>query len=232
MRVYSNEKLIKRNSRIGNISSLASLVVLGVGMFFSFKDKDGSYLFLTFTALIVGFLLFQIGNFYMSKFGKSPRPDEKLTTALKGLDDKYSLHHYTTPISHLLVGPAGILCLVPLQQAGNITYDSSRKKWKQVGGNFFLKAFGGERLGNPEKEAAYTAKDTLRFFEKSGIDLGSHTPEPLLVFTNEKATLTADESETAAVTAVKLKEFVRKKAKQSPLSSELLTKIEENIIQA
>lgn len=230
MRVYSNDKLIKRNGRIGNISSLASLIVLGAGMFFSFKAKDGSYLVLTFTALIVGFLLFQVGNFYMAKFGKSPRPDERLTSALKGLDDKYSLHHYTTPISHLLVGPAGILCLLPFQQAGNITYDASRKKWKQIGGNFFLKTFGGENLGNPEKEVNYTVKDTLSFLEKAGIDLDDHTPEALLVFTNEKATLTADESITPAVTAAKIKEFVRKKAKQTQLPQDLIARIEEKLI--
>ncbi|EKD88555.1 MAG: hypothetical protein ACD_34C00470G0005, partial [uncultured bacterium] len=58
MKIISNDKLIKRNTRVGNITSLASVAVLGVGMYFSFKDVDGKYLPLTFSSLIVGFLLF------------------------------------------------------------------------------------------------------------------------------------------------------------------------------
>jgi len=55
MKIYSNEKLIKRNNRLGQIASILSLIVLGVGMYFSFRDTEGNYIALTFGALIIGF---------------------------------------------------------------------------------------------------------------------------------------------------------------------------------
>ena len=231
MKIYSNDKLIKRNRKIGNITSLLSIVILGVGMVFSFKDKDGSYLAYTFGALIVGFLLFQIGNFYMSKWGKSPRPDERLNAVLKGLDDKYFLYHYITPISHLLVGPAGVICLLPYQQAGTIRYDADKNRWRQTGGNFFLKTFGGEGLGNPEKEAKFVLDDANKFFQKAGIDLGTFKPAALMVFTNSNLNLIAEESETSAVQGSKIKDFIRKKAKPTNFPEELARQIDQKLSQ-
>ncbi len=229
MKVISNDKLIKRNGRIGNITSLSSIAILGVGMFFSFKDTDGSYLPYTFGALIVGFLMFQVGNYYMGKWGKSPRPDENLSSALKGLDNTYTLYHYMTPISHLLVGPAGVICLVPLNQAGAISYDPNKNHWKQTGGNFFMKIFGGEGLGRPENEVKYTVEDAAKFLAKNDIDISPLEPEPILVFTNSKATLSAEESPVPAVLGDKLKEFIRKRAKDKPLSQEKIKEIESKI---
>ena len=229
MKIYSNDKLINRNRKIGNITSLGSIIVLGVGMFFSFKDKDGSYLAYTFGALILGFLLFQIGNFYMTKWGKSPRPDERLTAALKGLDDRYSLYHYVTPISHLLIGPAGVLCLVPYQQAGNITYNASKGKWKQSGGNMLLKVFGSEGLGHPEREVRFTVEDAGKYFKNRAIDLGTYAPEPLLVFTNDNVVLDAEGSDVPAVTGAKLKEYIRKKAKTTALPDEMARNLEKTL---
>jgi len=229
MKIYSNEKLIKRNKKIGNFTSLGSILILGVGMFFSFKDKDGSYLIYTFGALIVGFLLFQIGNFYMSKWGKSPRPDEKLTAALKGLDDRFSLYHYTTPISHLLIGPAGILCLIPYQQAGTITYNETKGKWKQSGGNTFLKIFGGEGLGHPEREVKFTVEDATKFFAKNEFISKEFSPEPVMVFTNDRVILEAEGSEIPAVTGAKLKEYIRKKAKTTALPDQVVRDLENKL---
>lgn len=229
MKIYSNEKLIKRNKTIGNITSLGSILILGVGMFFSFKDKDGSYLIFTFGALIVGFLLFQIGNFYMSKWGKSPRPDERLNAVLKGLDDRYSLYHYVTSISHLLIGPAGILCLIPYQQAGTITYNDAKGKWKQSGGNAFLKIFGGEGLGHPEREVKFAIEDATKFFNKNEILPSEFSPEPVMVFTNDRVTLEAEGSEIPAVTGAKLKDYIRKKAKITALPDQIARDLEKSL---
>lgn len=229
MKIYSNDKLIKRNRRIGNITSLLSIAILGVGMFLSFRDKDGSYLPYTFGALIAGFLLFQIGNFYMSKWGKSPRPDERITSALKGLDDRYSLYHYYTPVSHLLIGPSGLLCLLPFQQAGTLRYDAEKNRWKQIGGNFFLKTFGGESLGRPEREVKYSIEDAVNYIKKLDVEIGNYVPEAVMVFTNPNATLEAEGSEIPAIQATKLKEFIRKKAKTTALPDETIKKIEQLI---
>lgn len=229
MKIYSNDKLIKRNKIAGNVLSLSSIAILGAGMFLSFKDKDGTYLPYTFAALIVGFLLFQVGNYYMNKWGKSPRPDEKISLALKGLDNNYSLYHYTTPLSHLLVGPAGVFPLLPYGQQGVIDYDAGRDRWKQKGGNFFLKTFGGESLGRPELDARYAVGDVVKFLAKKEIDLGTYTPQPVIVFTNPKADLKSEGSLIPAMVSDKLKEYIRKQVKSTGFSPELLTQIKKSI---
>lgn len=229
MKVISNDKLIKRNGRIGNITSLLSIAVLGGGMVLSFsKDAEKNFPY-TFGALILGFLMFQIGNFYMAKWGKSPRPDERITSALKGLDDKYTLYHYSAPVSHLLLGPSGVIGFVPLQQAGTIIYDEGNNRWKQKGGNFFLKTFGGENIGKPENEVKYTISDATKFLNQKAIDISPFTPEAVLVFTNEKATITAEGSPVPAIPCAKLKEFIRKKAKEKQFPAELIKQIEEKL---
>ncbi|MCX6054438.1 MAG: hypothetical protein NTZ74_05900 [Chloroflexi bacterium] len=229
MKIFSNDKLIKRNGRIGNITSLLSILILGVGMYFSFKDKDGTYLPLTFAALIIGFLSFQVGNYFMARWGKPPRPDQKLSQALKGLDDKYSLYHFQTVVSHLLIGPSGIYCFLPYNQSGNISYNDKKSRWKQSGGNFFLKTFGGESIGRPDLDSKYAVADITKFFIKKDIDLGSYLPEAIIVFTNSKAYVNNDNAETPAVTIEKLKELIRKRGKLNVISVELLNQIHEKI---
>jgi hypothetical protein len=134
-----------------------------------------------------------------------------------------------TPVSHLLVGPAGVTCLIPLHQAGSISYDSNKNRWKQSGGNFFMKTFGGESLGRPENEAKYSVEDAIKFLSKNEIDITPFVPEALLVFTNEKATIMAEESPVSAVQAAKLKDYLRKKGKEKPMSLEMIKELESKI---
>lgn len=229
MKVYLDEKLIKRNKVVGNVLSLASIAILGAGMFLSFKDKDGSFLPYTFAALIIGFLLFQVGNFYMAKWGKSPRPDEKISQALKGLDGNYSLYHYKSLVSHLLIGPAGVFAILPYNQGGVIEYNQERNRWKQKGGNFFLKSFGGESLGRPDLDAKYALGDLTKQLTKLGIDTETYTPQSIIVFTNPKAEIKSENSPVPAFPQEKLKEFIRKQVKSSSFPQEKLVLIKEKL---
>jgi hypothetical protein len=217
MKIYTNEKLIKRNNRIGQIASIVSLVILGIGMYYSFKDSTGQYIALTFGSLVVGFLLFQFGNYYLSRWGKNPRPDQLISTALKGLDDKFTLLHYETPVFYLLSGPGGVYALLPYHQAGTIYYDEKRNRWRQSGGNAFLKIFGNEGLGRPDLEVKYAQSDLADYVKKLGLDPEVLTNNVILVFTNEKAELNLENSPVMATTGEKLKDFLRRKMKEAPL---------------
>jgi len=231
MKIYTNEKLVKRNSRIGQIASILSLLILAAGMFYSFKDTTGAYVSLTFGALVVGFLLFQFGNYYLSRWGKSPRPDELLSAALKGLDNTYTIYHYSTPIFHLLVGQSGCFALLPYNQAGKIFYDTQRKRWRQVGGNAFLKFFGNEGLGRPDLEAQYTQADLAKYVQKLGLDPAPLTENVILVFTNAKTDVDLDNTPSLATTGEKLKDYLRKKAKENPIPADWIDEFRSKLPQ-
>lgn len=226
MNIYRNERLIKRNARIGQISMLAGLVVLGGGMFISFRYPDQFNFSLL--ALLLGFVLSQVGIFFSNRWGRRPRPDELLDQALKGMDNKYSLYHYSSPVNHLLIGPSGVWTLLPYYQRGTIVYDKGR--FKQRGGNLYLKMFAQEGLGRPEMDVS-AAKDSLQaFFKKRFPEEEFPPPEAALVFTNPSVEIAIpDEAEppAIAVKAKDLKELIRKGRKNKPISLEKIKLLEE-----
>ena len=72
MEVITNDRLIHRNARIGQITSIVGLLVLAGGMFISFTRAD-LFLF-SLIALVIGFVLSQIGIYFGNRWGRRPRP--------------------------------------------------------------------------------------------------------------------------------------------------------------
>ena len=225
MDITTNERLINRNARIGQITSIIGLVVLAGGMFISFTRPE--YFTISLIALLVGFGLSQIGIYFGNRWGRRPRPDEILNTALKGLDGRYSLYHYSTPTSHLLVGPAGVWILMPRQQAGTITYDESKKRWRQKGGNLYLKIFAQENLGRPDLEIGSELHAISSFLEKNLPEEEVPDVNAALILTNEKVVVDADNAPAPTLDVRKLKDFIRKTAKGKPISSNLVDDVKE-----
>jgi hypothetical protein len=210
MIILRNEKLIKRNTLIGRYSGILSIAILAGGMYLSFRYQEQIYYSLA--ALVIGFTLSQVGILYSNRFGRSPRPDQQLDQALKGLDDQYTLYHYRTPVSHLLVGPAGVWILLPYSQKGKIIYEEEKGRWKRLGGNFYLRFFAQDTIGKPTQDI----KDAQKSLHKSltkipNIDLP--VIKTALVFTNENVTVEADNAPSPTVHARQLKKLIRKEAK-------------------
>jgi len=226
MNIVRNERLIKRNARIAQITMVSSLLILAGGMYLSFRyPQEVGY---SLTALLVGFMLSQIGIFFSNRWGRRPRPDELLDQALKGLDSKYTLFHYTGPASHLLVGPTGLWVLLPYYQRGTITY--SKGRWRQKGGNFYLKIFAQESLGRPEMEINGEVNSLMNFLKKHVSEEEIPSIQAAMVFTNPKANVEVPEEENPPAIAVpiaKLKETVRKPAKGKSLSFDKLKSIQD-----
>jgi hypothetical protein len=223
MYIISNDRLIHRNNRLGLIATIAGLVVLGIGMYISFtKPKLISFSML---ALLFGFILSQVGIYYSNRWGRSPRPDEVLSGSLKSLDNKYSLYHYCTPVSHLLVGPAGIWILQPHIQKGTITYEKGR--WKQRGGNWYLKIFAQEGLGRPDLEVS-GERNALEKFLKENFPDDELEVNTALVFMHPKVEIAIPEDETPPAETIhvtKLKDYLRKSVKTKPLEPEKISQI-------
>ena len=225
MDITTNERLINRNARIGQITSIIGLVVLAGGMFISFTRPE--FFTISLIALLVGFGLSQIGIYFGNRWGRRPRPDEILNTALKGLDGRYSLYHYSTPTSHLLVGPAGVWILMPRQQAGTITYDEAKKRWRQKGGNLYLKIFAQENLGRPDLEIGSELHAISNFLEENLPEEGVPEVNAALILTNEKVVVDAENAPAPTLDVRKLKDFIRKTAKGKPISSDLVEDVKE-----
>jgi hypothetical protein len=219
MRIIKNEKLIERNGKIGQYVSLAALAVLGIGMYISFT-KPALFTY-SVLCLVLGFIMTQIGMYMGSRWGRSPRPDEQFDAGLKGLHSEFNMYHFSSPVSHLLVGPSGIWVLLPYHQRGNISFEKNR--WKMKGGGFlqgYMRIFGQENLGRPDLDAENEVQTLKKFFAKK---LGeSSIPEikPVLVFTSDEVELDAGESPIAAMKLKQLKEFMRQGGKNRVISNE------------
>lgn len=224
MKIIKNEKLINRNKKIGQWTSLAALIVLGGGMYISFTRTD---LFVySIAALLLGFTLTQIGMFMGNRYGRSPRPDEKLDAGLKGLQNEFVMYHYTTPASHLLVGPAGLWVLLPYHQRGNVTYRKNR--WKNSGGGFmqgYMRIFGQENLGRPDIELESEVNAVKKHLEKHLEGIGVPEINAMMVFTSDDVTIEAEDAPIPAMKLKEIKEFFRKKAKEKPISQAQLAAV-------
>lgn len=224
MRIIKNEKLIKRNGTIGNWTSLAAIVVLGIGMYISFTRTE--LISYTLIALVLGFTLTQVGMYLGNKFGRSPRPDERLDAGLKGLQNEYALYHYTTPASHLLVGPAGVWVIKPYHQRGLVTYRKDR--WRIGGGGFlqsYMRIFGQESLGRPDIEMESDIKALRKYLLKNMDEDDIPEINPLIVFTSDAVEIEAEETPIPTIKLKQLKEFIRQKAKEKKLSTETLNQL-------
>jgi hypothetical protein len=219
MKIIKNEKRIKRNAQIGSWTSLAAIAVLGLGMYISFTRTE--LITISLTALIIGFTLTQVGMYMGNKYGRSPRPDEKLDAGLKGLPNEFAIYHYTTPVSHLLVGPAGVWVLVPYHQRGQVTFKKNR--WRMSGGGFmqgYMRIFGQEGLGRPDYEVEGEVNALRKYLLKQMDE--SEIPEinAVMVFTNDGVEIDAEDAPVPALKLKQLKEFIRQKVKGKKLSAE------------
>jgi hypothetical protein len=228
MKIIKNETLIKRNAKIGGWTSIAALVVLGLGMYISFTRPE---LFIySLLALLLGFTLTQIGMYLGNKFGRSPRPDEKLDAGLKGLQNEFVMYHYTTPVSHLLVGPAGVWVMKTYHQRGQVTFKKNR--WRMSGGGFlqnYMRIFGQEGLGRPDIEIESDIQALKKHLSKTMDE--SEMPEinSLMVFTNDEVEIDADSPPIPAMKLKQVKEFMRQKAKEKKFPTEAINKLKTTL---
>jgi hypothetical protein len=225
MKIIKNEKLIKRNSKIGQWTSMGALGVLAVGMYISFTNPE---LFVwAMGALLLGFVLTQIGMYFGNRWGRSPRPDEKLDAGLKGLTKNFSLYHWKSPVSHLLVGPSGIWILLPYHQRGQVTFRKNR--WRMSGGGFlqgYMRIFGQEGIGRPDLEADSEIRSLTNALS---MDFEDQIPEikAILVFTADDVQIDAEDAPIPVLPLKKLKDFMRQRAKEKTISDQDLEKVKE-----
>lgn len=224
MKIIINDKLIKRNKTIGNVTSIAGLAILASGLILNIRPTNTRTL-ISFGALIVGFIVAQISTHYVTRFGRSPRFDEIIANNLKKLSYEYSFYVYTGPIPMVLVGPSGLWIPIPVVAGGEISYD---KKWRQKGGSFFMKMFGQENIGKPDIEIASNEKQLIEFLQNH-LEEGEIPPvSSVLVSLHPKAVIgDVENAPVAIVESGALRRHIRKNDRKTDteISPAVLQKI-------
>jgi hypothetical protein len=210
MIIVRNEKLIKINTQIGKYAGIIAILILAGGMYLSFKYQE-QFIY-SLVALLAGIILSQVGILYSNRFGREPRLDQQIDNSLKGLDDNFILYHYLTPVSHLLIGPAGVWIIFPYHQNGKISYDERKHRWKRKGGNFYMNLFGQDNIGNPTREI----QSEVKRLEKDLAEIPElEIPEikSALIFTHPEVVIEADNAPSPTLHAGQFKKLIRKEAK-------------------
>jgi hypothetical protein len=244
MRTYINEKHIEKRTKLGRRTSMIGLVVLMIGMAASFSPGviagwaekgnelantapaqwllGGGWIFVSMGALLIGFLLGQIGNANVRSFAAYPRADQVIAKALKGFDDRNHFYAWATPTDLVLAGPAGIFTFVTRGLGGKITIQDGKIK-QPFSFRRILFAFGQEPGGLPGEEAQGDADKLSAWLTEQ---IGSDEPvtvKPLVVFTNEKAELDVQDSGVPIIHYKQLKQFLNKELRGSRLNKTTLT---------
>ncbi len=229
MKISNNYATIKKYKKISQIVLYSSLILLVIGLIWSFTGADITQYTLAYAILIPAYLLVQISIYLANKWGRSPRPDEIIGQSLKGLNDQYTLYNYTTGVPHLLVGPAGIWIIKPYYQFGTISFNSDKNHYELKGGaTFIAKLFGQEGLTDILRESKNALRDFDVFNKKKNINIDIK-PKIVNIFYSEKADVNAKNAPEPTIHADKLKDMLRSQAKASPLNDAKINQIRQQL---
>jgi len=227
MKIIRNQTKIQRNKTISQGVLYLSMAILLIGFLWSITDPDSVQITLSYGLIAIAYILVQVSLYMANKWGRSPRPDEIVENSLKGLNDQFTLYNYTTPIPHLLVGPAGIWILMPYYHSGEIRFNPEKMRYEQRGGpNFLSKWFAQESLPNIMEESKTQKIKLYRYFQT--LNLGEpHHVSVANIFYSEKAEVMGKNAPEVTVRNDKLKDIIRSKAKTLNLKDEFLDPIRE-----
>jgi hypothetical protein len=161
-----------------------------------------------------------------NRYGRSPRPDEKLDAGLKGLQNEFSIYHYTTPVSHLLVGPAGVWILLPYHQRGRVTFRKNR--WRMSGGGFlqtYMRIFGQESIGRPDIEMESEVNSLRKYLARNMEESEISEINTMMIFTSDDVEIDGKGALIPAMKLKQIKDFFRQKAKEKILSTDELNRL-------
>ena len=229
MQVFVNERKVRINSGVGRWTSLAGLAVLITGMIVSFRNPQ--LVWVSLSSLVVGFLASVVGAYYANHWTRSPRADEVLTQALKGINNKYHLYHYLLPANHVLLGPSGLFVFRAYLNEGPIAYNG--KKWKQKFSWARALGFSGQdALASPVQDALYDAQRLHRWLEKRLPQDKIPTIDASIVFVRDGVELDVAETQVPVMIYKQLKKRVRQIDKDctQPLDESDLYDIEQAML--
>jgi hypothetical protein len=206
MRVTTNTAMISRRRRLGTYATFAGLGILLAGMIASFRPGNTWSIWISLGSLVLGFALAQYGNYSLRRWGRTPRPDEVVETALKGFDDRFHYYAWSLPIPYVLLSPNGVYSFTLRDQTGQISVTGSEWHSKLSLMRIFL--WFQEGLGNPTREALENAERLRQWIlkEAPGFDV---PVQPAIMFIDPRAQLTITDPTVPVLEPKGLKKWLR-----------------------
>jgi len=201
MHVVVNDKLIRTRVRYASAAHIAALAVFAVGLYISWTNpeptsEDWHLMAWAYAAIIVGLLLYNVGQIFLRRFGPRVRQDAVLARTLKGLDRRYTLLCFqsTKLPDYILVGPGGVQVIVTRTHDGQITCRANR--WSRNAGGGLKRLgtlFGGVPFGDPSADASRGIQHVRQRLQANGLAAEKQPPvDGIVVFTSPAAKLRID----------------------------------------
>ena len=179
MKVYRNLEYITKRETLGRRLFLVAVLALTSGLMVSFlpnmewaRSPEAAnpllqflvdyYAVFSMAALLVGFIGATVGSYFINRFAPRrwhrasslERPDQFFARCLKGLGNQYALYLFAIPgVSHLLVGPGGMLAFSVRSDKGRVMVEGDR--WREpFSRDGFSRCSAGN--GHPIREAENT----------------------------------------------------------------------------
>jgi hypothetical protein len=169
MQIHINQGFLRRRLRLSIVFLFSSMVFLIGGFIVSITQQDLALQYaVTTPALLIGLVLWALNQRYLARWGPRMRQDAVLVRGLRGLDDRYSFFAFPGQglPDYLVVGPMGVVVLVPRAVTGTVTCYEGR--WHHDTGRstlFRTLTWFVHRpsLGNPGREAQRGIETVYRF---------------------------------------------------------------------
>lgn len=142
-------------------------------LFFPFYEL---LVFFAYPLLFLGMPLWTIGRNRQKQIVNTPRIRDMITNELKGLSDKYSLHHGALidgrRVEHMLITPYGVIVISSNEALGPVTCTSDRRGDRWQTRLTLLDRFSGTRppIGNPSVELDAATGAVRSLLTKEGND--------------------------------------------------------------
>jgi len=210
--VARNLEQVQSNKRLSRLKVLAGILLFLVGAPISFLGNL-TFLLVAYTAVVIGFVLFNSGLQGIAKWGRKVRNDQLVDQELRRLSDRYTLVHYprigNRTLDHVLVHETGLLVMSTKEVIGRVEVRGAkyRKPGQSMIGRFI--GMGGPQLGQPPVENGLDRKALLEALAAAAAERNWPTDVPvdgLIVFVAPRLVLNADDA--ADPPAVKLTELL------------------------
>ncbi len=212
MRSVVNEALVQRRAAAAQRALTLGIALMLAAVALSFNPR---WVLVAYALLFVSLFVVNRGTRAAGKWLRSPRVDQMLAKALKGLHGGQRLYSYVLPADHVMLSSTGLFVLLTKAQSGQISCRGDQWR-RRLSPGLLIRLLSEERLGNPSKQA-HSVTEKVRATIKNHLPDMEVSIEPVVVFVDPTAELDIVEPTVPAVFLQDLKAYLRSAAQGEPM---------------